>query len=446
MRIKDDIASLLADVIKVASSRGLQADVVYVGVEHRRIDYTDGAIENFTHNDEEKIGIRLIKGHQQGFATSNLPFLLTTEKLLDRLEAQLHVLPIDPFCGLAEQSQLYQGFADIDQGDRTELSTHGMLDRAQDLWHGVTSVSGITRSSGASIVAAQLSQALMTSNGFFGVYRDTRFQQSVSAIAGTGTHMEEDYSGDSRLFWHDLITVEQAIDEATQRALRRQNPRTMPNIQGGVIMENRIAHMLISQICQAINAAFRVRGATFLQDGSGVQVANSRLTIRDDPFEYRCFSGAPFDAEGLAKKVNMPIFKGYVQDWISDLSSARALGMASSAQAVRGALSQPPQPGMSHTVVDAAENIDAVLADIEYGMWVTELIGRGLDVINGQYSCGAAGFCIEQGQLTYPCRNVTIAMDARLLLQHLCPADDMRITGSCQIPSLYIEGMTIAGC
>ncbi len=440
-----DITPLLELVLARAKGLGASAaEAVLHQSDHSGIDYTDGAIENATLAQTSRLGLRLIKDQRQGFASFVLPNDRPAEYWVDEIFARLAVLPEDKTCGLAKPAQLYGGGTFCDMRDTARWTRAEMTEMAAELWHQVKAIAG--HSSGASADQILSRTVSLSSNGFLADYQESRFQRYVSAIAGTAPDMEEDYAGESRLYAEDVASVPAMATEAAERAMTAMQPQPVPSGQAEVIFEPRIAARLVRQFIAAINGAQVLRGASFLADKIGEDIVHKAFSLRDDPFRYRCFSAAPFDAEGLPKQVHDHFKFGKLQKFVLDLASSRGLGLVAQGQAVRSGLDTPPAPGIAHAVVDnGSRSVTEMIADIDEGLWVTKMIGSGLNIVTGQFSCGVAGFRIQNGCRTTPFRNVTIAGDGLEILKQLCPANDQRTIGTMEVPSLYLGTLMVGG-
>lgn len=436
---------LLEQVLARAKSLGASdAEAVLRYSDHSGIDYSDGAIENATLAQTSRLGIRLIKNQRQGFASFVLPSNRSPEYWVDEVFSRLAVLPEDQTCGLADTDELYTGSSFCDVRDTVRWTRQEMTDMAAELWHQVKAVSG--HSSGASADQILTRRVSLSSNGFFSDYQESHFQRYVSAIAGSAPNMEEDYAGESRLYAEDIASITDIATEAADRAMAAMRPQSVPSGQAEVIFEPRVATGLVRQFLSAINGARALRGTSFLADKIGQDIAHKEFSLSDDPFRYRCFSAAPFDAEGLPRQVHHHFKFGKLQKFIVDLASSRGLGLPPQGQAMRVGLDRPPAPGVAHAMVENGScSVEEMMADIDEGLFVTKMIGSGLNTVTGGFSCGVAGFRIEKGHRTTPFRNVTVAGNGLDILKQLRPATDQRVIGTMEVPSLYLGSLMVGG-
>jgi PmbA protein len=267
----------------------------------------------------------------------------------------------------------------------------------------------------------------------------------MQAIAGDGTAMERDYDYSSAVHAADLEPPEKIGRTAGERAVRRINPRKVPTRKAPVVFDPRIAGSLIGHLASAINGAAIARGTSFLKTKLGEKIFADGMTVIDDPVRRRGLRSRPFDAEGVGGKTRKLIDDGRLTTWVLDSATARELGMTTTGHAHRG-VSSTPSPGATnlHLIAGTATPHE-LIADIEDGFYVADLIGMGANIITGDYSRGAAGFWIERGEITYPVSEVTIAGHLAEIFRTLTPANDLVFRYGTNAPTVRIEGLTIAG-
>jgi PmbA protein len=286
---------------------------------------------------------------------------------------------------------------------------------------------------------------LAATNGFSSGY--ARSSRSLSAVAfvGEGTAMERDYAGESRIFQADLPAPETVGALAAERALARLGAIKPVTGSYPVIYDERIAASLIGHLLGAINGSAIARGASWLRDALGQQILPETLSLIEDPLRPRAGGSRPFDGEGLATARRRIVENGMLTGWTLDLATARQLGMRSTANASRGTTT-PPSPAVSNITLSpgTASRAD-LIRDMGTGLLVTSMIGATINPTTGDYSRGASGFWIEGGEIRYPVHECTIAGNLRDMLRHVTPANDARPHLSMQVPSLLVEGLTLAG-
>jgi PmbA protein len=286
---------------------------------------------------------------------------------------------------------------------------------------------------------------VLTSNGFASSYERTGLSVSVSAIAGEGTAMERDYDYSAAIHPEDLRSPQSVGQRAGERAVRRLNPRKLASRRVPVLYDRRVASSLLGHLSGAINGAAIARGTSFLKDSLGQQILQPGITIWDDPLRRRGLASKPCDGEGLPVHRRAMVEGGVLQGWFLDLRSARQLGLAPTGQAGRG-VGGPPSPTSSNLYLEAGRETPAqMIATIGQGLLVTEMLGSSINMVTGDYSRGASGFWIEDGELAYPVSEITIAGNLRDMFLNLTPASDLEFTSSTSAPSCRVDGLTIAG-
>jgi PmbA protein len=285
----------------------------------------------------------------------------------------------------------------------------------------------------------------VTSEGFSGAYLGSHHSLAMTAIAGEGTAMERDYDFSSALHAADLEDAEQIGRNAGERAAKRVNPRKVKSGRVPVVFDPRVSGTLVSHLGSAINGAAIARRTSFLQDKLGDQLFGSGIRILDDPLRRRGLRSRPFDGEGVAGQPIALVERGVLKSWLLDCATARELDLATTGHAQRG-VSAAPSPGPTNLYLEpGAQSPQALIGGIRDGFYVTDLIGMGVNFVTGDYSRGAAGFWIENGELTYPVSEVTIAGDLVELFRTLAPANDLVFRYGTNAPTLRVEGMTVAG-
>ena len=285
----------------------------------------------------------------------------------------------------------------------------------------------------------------MTSDGVVGTALSSGFDIGVSVVAGDGTNMEMDYAFTTARFASDLEAPEKIGREAGERTVRRLNPRKLDSKQMPVVYEPRVSNGLLGALSGAINGISIARGTSFLRKEMGNAIFSPAVTVVDDPHRRRGLGSRPFDAEGVATKRMTLVDKGVLKTWLLSTSDAKQLGLKSTGHASRG-MSSPPGPATSNLYMEPGTLTPTqLMADIAEGVFITNLYGSGVDLITGDYSLGAAGFLIENGKITVPISEFTIAGNLREMFRNLRPANDLVFRYGTDAPTIRVDGMTIAG-
>ena len=306
-------------------------------------------------------------------------------------------------------------------------------------------VAGVTQVQAASAAYGRRQVHLSASNGFSGGYSRSDRTLSCVVISGTGNGMERDYDYDTRIFQSDLRDAADIGRTAAARAVERAGARKPKTGTYPVLFDERIASSLIGHLLSAINGNMITRGSSWLRDALGAQVLPAALSIIEDPHRPRASGSRLFDAEGLPTQCRAIVENGVLTGWTLDLASARKLGMDSTSNAARGTTS-PPSPSLTNIALTqgAATRAD-LIAQMGAGLLVTSMIGSTINPNTGDYSRGASGFWVQDGQISHPVNECTIAGNLRDMLLRIVPANDGRAHLSRVVPSLLIDGMTLAG-
>jgi PmbA protein len=447
MSATSDSIGLLSDLIAKARRLGAdEADALAVESTSLSAAIRLGQTERFERAEGGDVGLRVLIGKRQAMVSSSDRSAAALDDLVARALSMAKTVPEDSFCGLAPPDQLAGDVGDLDIHDAEEPSPDILVTHALAAETAARAVSGVTNSEGAEIGWGQSTVTLAASNGFARSYRTSGASLSASVIAGSGASgMERDYDYSSAVHFSDLRPPEEIGKEAGERAVKRLGARKVPTIQVPVIYEPRVARSLLGHLTGAINGASIARGTSFLKDALGKRVLSRGLNIIDDPHKPRGLRSKPWDGEGVANQKRYLVEDGVLNTWLLDLRAARQLGMVSTGHASRGT-NGPPSPAPTNVwlepgVVTPAE----LIADIPNGFYVTELIGMGVNGVTGDYSRGAAGFWIENGEISYPVSEVTVAGNLRDMFRNMTAANDLEFKTGMDAPTLLIEGLTVAG-
>ncbi|HHL22528.1 MAG TPA: TldD/PmbA family protein, partial [Aliiroseovarius sp.] len=306
-------------------------------------------------------------------------------------------------------------------------------------------VEGVTQVQAASASYGRDRIFLAASNGFSGHYARTSSSVYAVAISGEGAGMERDYKGEARVFRADLPPPEDIGRIAGERAAARAGSRQPPSGTFPVVYDRRVSSSLIGHLLGAVNGAAIVRGSSWLRDALGEAILPEALSLVEEPLRPRIFGSRPFDAEGLARRDRAIIDRGVLTGWTLDLATGRKLGMDSTANAARGPAS-PPSPSVTNVTLTPGDTDRAgLLGAMGTGLLITSFMGSTINPTTGEYSRGASGFWVENGQIAYPVNECTIAGNLRDMLGRIVPANDAEDHLSHRVPSILVDAMVIAG-
>lgn len=438
---------LLGDLVAKARKAGADAaDAVLIDSVSVSVGWRLGQLENMERSESGDVGLRVLIGRRQAMVSSSDRSREALDQLVDRAVSMARVVPEDPYAGLAEPDQLARHFPDLGCCDPHEPTVQDFLDLVRRAEETARTQPGITNSEGAEAGYGRSDVAIVGSNGFSHAYGVTSSSLSVAVLAGDGqSGMERDYDYTSAVHFSDLRSPEDVGQEAARRTVRRLGGRKMSTAQVPVLFDPRVSRGLLGSFAGAVNGAGVARGTSFLKDHMGKPVFARGVRIIDDPLRPRGLRSRPCDGEGVKVAPLTLIEDGVLQSWLLDCRSARQLGLVSTGHAARGTAS-PPGPSASNLYMEAgAVTVAELLGDIKQGFYVTDLFGQGVNGVTGDYSRGAAGFWIENGELAFPVSEMTIASNMKDMFLNLTPANDLVFRHGVDCPTLRIDGMTVAG-
>ena len=436
---------LLADLIARAKAAGADsADAILLSGTSLSVERRLGRTEKLEQSEARDLGLRVFVGRRSAVVSSSAADPAGFAALAERAVAMARVVPEDPYGGLAEQASPPEPAA-LDLDDPAAPDAAALLARASAAEEAALAVSGVTNSEGAEATYRRSDVALVTSAGFAGQYSRTSHGVTAVALAGAGVDMQRDYDFASAVHLSDLEDAAGIGHTAGTRAVARMNPRRARTARLPVVYDPRVAGSLLNHLTAAINGATIARGTSFLKDMLGQAVFAAGIQVHDDPRRPRGLRSKPFDAEGVPTAARAVVQGGVLTTWLLDSRSARQLGLRSTGHAVRGT-GGPPSPSPTNLfMAPGTLSPTALMADIREGLYVTELIGMGVNGITGDYSRGAAGFMIRDGVLAEPVAEITIAGSLPAMFRELVAADDLVLRRGTDAPTVRIEGMTLAG-
>ncbi len=437
---------LLDDLLKRARKAGAEAaDAVFVQGASLSVAERLGKPEKLERAEGRDLGLRLFVGKRQAIVSSTDFSSKALDELAARAIAMARAVPEDPFCGIADPADLAKSVPELDLCDPDEPATETLMARLREAEETARSVPGVTNSEGAEAGWSRSHIALAASNGFRNGYEISSSSVSVSVLAGEGTGMERDYDFTSAIYGSELDSPSTIGRRAGEKAVKRLNPRKVATARVPIVFDPRVSNSLVGHLASAINGASIARGVSFLKDKMGQRLFPAGIDIIDDPHRRRGLRSKPFDGEGLANRRWALVEDGVLKTWLLDLRSARQLSLKSTGHASRGT-SSPPSPSTTNLYLAAGkESPRQLMADIASGFYCTELIGFGVNNVTGDYSRGASGFWIENGEIAYPVSEITIAGNLTEMFQQVRVADDLVFRYGTNAPTVRVDGMTVAG-
>lgn len=423
------------------------ADVVMSASASESVTVRLGALEDAERSEEEAVGLRVFIGRQSATVSASSFSDSVAAEMAERAVAMARLAPEDPYTGLADEKLLAlpSDHRDLDLADPVEPSPAQLKARALELEEAARGVEGVTNSQGGSASFGQSVVALATSHGFSGAYRATSHGMGASVIAGEGDTMQRDYAYRTARHLPDLPNAAEIGALAGQRTVARLNPQTMPSGSVPILFDPRVSDSLVGHLIGAMNGAAIARRSSFLLDRLEEELFPASIIITDEPHRLRGPRSRAFDGEGLPTRSSNLVEHGKVTGWILNAASARQLSLEPTGHASRGGSGAPGASVTNVHMQPGSITRAAMIANVEDGILVTELVGQGVNGVTGDYSRAASGFRIRNGVLAEPVSGFTIAGNLLSMYAAMTAADDLEMHQAVNVPTLRVDGMTIAG-
>jgi PmbA protein len=438
---------LLHKVLERARRAGAEtADAVWYEGTALSASVRLGKPEGIERAEDSGLGLRVLIGKRQSFVATTDTQDSALDDTVARAVAMARAAPEDDYCGLADAEAHATAWPDLDLLDeRPPPAEKELLDRAMAVEDAAMAVKGVVNSEGGEASFSRSLSALATSTGFAGAYGGTRHGISTSVVASNSEGMERDYEFASAHHLADLPDPASVGRKAGENAVKRLGPRKVASQAATVIYDPRVANSLVGHLAGAINGQAVARGTSFLKDRMGQAIFPAGTRIIDDPLRKRGLRSRPFDGEGLPGRELALIDDGRLTTWLLDTASGRQLKLPSTGHASRGPGS-PPHPSASNLYLAPGRvTPEKMIAEVKSGIYVTDLIGFGVNGVTGDYSRGAAGFWIEDGVLAFPVSELTIAGNLLDMFRRLTAANDLVFKYGTDSPTVRVDGMTVAG-
>jgi len=446
MQTPEQARDLAHDLVSRALAAGASAaDAVFACDASTDVQIRLGALEDVQRSESAAIGLRVFDGMRSASVSGADVTAAGLATLAERAVAMARLAPEDAYAGLAPGELLARGpLPALDLDDEQDPDPALLRDLAERCEAAARAVPGVTNSEGGSAGAVRSVMALATSHGFVGSYGGSRYGIGASVLAGAEGAMERDSASHTVRFLSDLESPEAIGRRAGERAVARLGAGKISSGPMPVVFDRRAGGSLIGSLIGAISGSAIARKTSFLLDKRGKAIFDSAVTILDDPHRVRGLRSRSFDGEGLPTRPWRVIDQGVLTGWMMDSAAARQLGEAPTGHAARG-ISGAPATGASNLHMEAGQDSpEALMAGIATGIYVTELIGMGVNGVTGDYSRGASGFIIRDGALAEPVSEITIAGNLIDMFAALVPADDLKFRYAVNVPTLRIDGMVVA--
>jgi len=439
----DRAHNLVSQAIKAGADA---ADAVYVCDASTEVQVRLGQLEDVARSEGEDIGLRVFVGQRSAtISSSNMnPDILAG--LVTRAIDMAKEAPEDQYAGLAPQDRLLTGAVpDFDGDDGLDPDPALLRAAALECENAARAVAGVTNSEGAGASAGRSIFALATSHGFAGVKSGSGYGMSASVLSGDGDAKERDYDWRTTRHLADLDSPFNIGTRAGERAVKRLNPGTVKSGQMPVVFDPRVGGSFVGHLLGGIGGASIARKTSFLLESLGAQLFDSSISIVDDPHRMRGLGSRAFDGEGLPTARRSIIENGVLTGWLMESASARQLGLEPTGHASRGIGGAPGVSTSNVHMEGGSVSVSELIADIRHGIYVHELAGQGVNPVTGDYSRGAAGFLIINGEIAGAVSEFTIAGNLKDMFAAMTAANDLEFTRGTNVPTLRIDGMMIAG-
>ena len=436
----------LSSLVKKAEKGGADAaDAVLFESMSLEVSYRLGKREDLERSESKDLGLRIFKGQKQAIVSSTDLTASSLDELLKRGLSMAAAMPDDPYCGLADTDHLSKNHPDLDLNEDHEPAPEALYDLAAKAEEAALAVDGVSNSENAGAGWNRNRIALVTSSGFTGTYATSSHSIFASVIAGEGTAMERDYDFSSARHTADLDAPEKIGAKAGEQAVKRLKPRKVESRQVPVLFDPRVSRSILGHFSSAIGGTSVARGTSFLKDSLDTAVFKPDIVIVDDPHRPRGLASKPFDGEGVTNRKWLLVNQGVLTTWVLDSASARQLELQTTGHASRGT-SGPPSPNTTNLYMQPGDQSpEELIGGIDDGLYITELIGFGVNGVTGDYSRGGAGFWIKKGELAFPVSELTVAGNLKDMFLETTPANDLIFRYGSNAPTLRIDGLMVAG-
>lgn len=430
----EDSLNLLLDTAKKLGAENASV----IGNENTSVNVSArlGKLENVERNESKTIGLELIDNKRKVSLSSTNINENALIQLVETAMSMVKAVPQDEFCGLADKNMLYKGNLDLDLVDNYIPNNNNLLNNSLEAEDSALSIKGVTNSEGASAAYSKNKFYLATSDGFFNSNEKTTYSYGISVIAGEGTKMERDYEYQSKIHYKELETPKDIGKIAANRAVSRLNPKKVKSDSVPIIFDPRVSGSLLSLLIGGISGQAIARGTSFLKDKMNKNIFKKDIKIIDDPHILRGQRSRAFDGEGIETKKNNLIENGELKSWLLSSQTARQLKLKSTGNA-GGTSNLYLSPGKTSN--------EDLIKSIKSGFYITEMMGMSFSQVTGDYSRGASGFWIENGEKTFPVSEVTIASNILDIYKMLTPASDLKLITGIDAPTVMIDKMIVAG-
>jgi PmbA protein len=438
------------DVLTIAKQKGASdGDVMMAESESFFVTVRMGEVEKISQAGEKRLGLRLFFGQSSASASTSDISRKSIERLVDDTARMARVTAQDPHNGLPEPGELAREAAPLDLLDdgARAVSVDEKIQIALDTEKSALSYDPrITNSEGAEFSNQFGRVVYASSRGFAGEYAGSIFGHSVSPVAAQNGSMQRDYWYSSNRKFARLESSGKVGARAAERVLRRLGGRKVKTCEAPVIFDPEMAASLMGNLSSALSGYALYKGASFLIGKLGTKIGSDLLTVVDDATIAGALGSRPFDGEGLPTRKKTVVERGELKSYLLDTYSGKKLGMNSTGNASRSVGSPPGVSAANFYLAAGRDSPEQIIRSVKAGLYVTEMIGFGVNMVTGDYSRGAAGMWIENGEFAYPVEEVTIAGNLKEMFDNIeMVGSDLELRGRIAAPTIKISSMTVAG-
>ena len=442
--------NLLEKILKKLKSKGCdESDVIFAEDSTISSSSRLGKIEKTEVSEIKEIGIRAIINKKQSIVSSSNIEEKNIDKLIEKVVEMAKVVPEDEYCGLAKEKEIKKfsksNNSDLNLLDSYKPSVREINEKVLELENSALENKKIINSEGAELSFSQVKYKIMASNGFETEINKTHSDYIIAVLAGNSNSMERAYDFKSKVYFNDLGDFKKIGKKVSVDAIKKLNSKKIKTCKSDVIFDSKISSSLLSNLFNACNATSIIKGVSFLKEKRGKKIFRDEINIIDDPHMKKKLRSKIFDAEGIPTKKKNLIENGKLKFYFNCLSTARQLNQTPSGH---GSRSTSSIPNASYTNLYLAKGkykkMD-MIKSMKKGILVTELMGSSINYSNGDYSRGASGFWIENGEILFPVSEITIAGNLNKIFSKLLPADDLQFNFGINSPSVLVENMTLGG-
>lgn len=438
------------DLLARAQKQGAsQADVLVADGDTFSVEVRLAAVDRLTKAREKRLGLRVFFGKRSASASTSDFSEASLERLVNDTCALARAVAEDEVSGLPSPEEIATDLPDLNTYDPVRLDPETQIELARRAESAAMAADGrITNSEGAEFQSSGGRLVLANTHGFVGTHQSSSFSMTVSPIATDPTNgsMQRDAWYTVKRLFGTLETPESVGLEAAKRTVRRLGARKVSTKRVPIVFDPEMAATLLGNLCSAVSGYAVYKGASFLFDHLEKALASELVTIYDDGRLPGGLGSRPFDGEGLPTRRTTVVERGVLKNFLLDAYSARKLGLSSTGNAARGIGDNPTVGPTNFFMVPGESSSEQIIQSVKEGLYVTELVGSGVNPVTGDYSRGAVGLWIENGELAYPVEEITIAGNLKEMLSNIeMIGDDLEFRGRIASPTLKIQGMMVAG-